>query len=215
MPGRKGVKGRDTCTLPFHYCYSQALTSGLFQSSVLPALFPRVATEADAWAHYRFKAFSFRLHPSSPKTVAQAAGFCGGIQDTAPATFNAVVELIPSCVNAIGSTVPCEWVRVPKTDLAGPFPWYKTIAGAADPTEESPGTITVVGTGTETMTIEFRGIIEFKTSVATANTPLALQMKNAMRQERLNAELKFERDTLLRILSTTTPPSIGGAKLPA
>jgi len=211
MPRKNGRKsngsGADSCLIPFHFCFNQALVAGVGGSGFTPAIFPRLAVEADAWAHFRVKRLSFRLHPTSPKTAAQAACFIGGLQDTPPGTFSAVSEVLSSCINAVGSTVPSEWVHVQKSELAGPFPWYKSVAGTADSTEEQPGSFQVVGTGTEIFTLEFRGIFEFKTAVATVNTPVALFARKQLHQERVNAELAMSRATLLKILnSTTTSP---------
>jgi len=199
--------------MPFHYVQSGTFTAGLFGLLLSPAAFPRVAIEADVWAHYRVRKFSFRLLPTSPVTVAQAASFIGGIQDTNPSTLAQVTEILSSCVKGVGQTTPSSWVHVQRDELAGPFPWYKSVAGTADPTEESPGTISIVGTGTETFIIEFRGIFEFKTSVATGNTPLAIRLRELVRRERLEAAQRNERAVLLKILSpgssdtaTKTPP---------
>lgn len=200
--GRKSGGRRDSCSVPFHFCFNQALAAGIGGSPFTPSIFPRLAVEADAWAHFRVTRLSFRLHPTSPKTVAQAACFIGGLQDTPPGTFSAISEVLSSVVNAVGSTAPSEWCHVQKSELAGPFPWYKSVAGAADSTEESPGSFQVVGTGTETFTLEFRGIFEFKTAVATTNTPVALAARQQLHMERVNAERALARSTLLRILNT-------------
>jgi len=209
MPGKKGRKsggGGDSCKIPFHYCFNQALVAGVGGTFLSPAAFPRLAVEADAWAHFRVTRLSLRLHPTSPKTVAQVAGFVGGVQDTTPGTFAAVSELLPSCVNAVGSTHPSEWVHVSRSELAGPFPWYKSVAGTADATEEAPGSFVVIGTGTETFTLEFRGVFEFKTAVATVNTPVALVARQQLHAERVSLERAFARESLLRILNNSKCP---------
>lgn len=201
--GRRGGGGQDSCVIPFHYVQSTTFTSGVYQSFMIPALFPRVLVEADAWCHFRIRKLSFRLLPTSPSTVPQALGYVGGIEDTPPATFVQVSELLPSTVKGVGQTTPSPWVHVPKTDLAGPFPWYKTIQGTADPTEESPGSIIAVGTGSEAVIIEFKGKFEFKTAVATGNTPAALAARVALRRERIDHALSAERDRILKILATS------------
>jgi len=187
--------------MPFAFTLNTAFTGGVVQFYLLPALFPRPSVEADVWAHFRVRKLSMRLMPTSPSTVAQALGYVGGLEDTAPSTFSQVSELIPSAIKGVGQTVPSSWIRVPRVDLAGPFPWYKTISGAADVTEESPGQIIAVGTGTEAVTIEFKGIFEFKTSVAAANTPSALKMRELVRKERTESARAIERDKLLKILA--------------
>lgn len=207
MPKRRGRNGGgkvDSTIVPFHYINSSQFAGGILTFFLIPAAFPRVLTEADAWCHFRVKKLSMRLLPTSPSTVPQALGYVGGVEDTPPANFSQVSELIPSTVKGVGQTTPSSWVHVPKSDLAGPFPWYKTIQGTADPTEESPGAIIAVGTGTEAVIIEFKGKFEFKTSVATANTPMQLQLRECVRRERmLNAQI-VERDRILKILANAS-----------
>jgi len=212
MPGkgRKGMGGKDSCILPFHYSISQALVAGVFTAFASPAIIPRAALEADVWAHFRLRKLAFRLLPTSPSTAAQAAGFVGGVQDTNPGTYAQVVELISSCIKGIGQTVPSSWVRVSRQELAGPFPWYKTVAGTADSTEEAPGVICVVGTGTEVFNIEFRGEFEFKVGLSSGNTPLEVKLRELVRKQRVDQMRSTEREVLLKILaasdSTKMPP---------
>jgi len=195
--------------MPFHYCFSGALIAGVVVVAGTPlSMSPRAQIEADTWAHFRIKRLAFRMHPTSPITVPHAAGWVGGIQDTPPTTFNTISELIPSVIKGVGQSCPTAWVVIPKSDLAGPFPWYKSVAGAADPTEESPGAIYLAGTGTEAYNLEVRGVFEFKTAVSTSNTPMARQLRDAVRRERLEAARLAERAVLLRILSTETGKQI-------
>lgn len=204
MPsGRKGGRG-DGAVIPFHISLAGSLAAGAFSFNLNPSAINRLLIEADAWAHFRVRSFSFRLLPTSPSTVAQAAGFVGGIQDTPPASYLQVSELLPSCVKGVGQTVPTSWVRVSRMDLAGPFPWYKTIPGSADATEEAPGAVIVIGSGTETYNIEMKGKFEFKTSVNSGNTPLSADLRARIREERALLMKQKERETLLKILSITT-----------
>jgi hypothetical protein len=164
--------------------------------------------EADAWAHFRVKAFSFRLHPPlATVTNVQVVGYVGGFQDTVPGTVAQIVELLPSTIQSPESSVPTEWVRCSKSELAGPLPWYKTILGTTDPTEESPGVVVLAGGTTDTYILEMRGVFEFKTAVSSANTPLALAAKQSMRDERVRMAINNERSVLLKILS---PPQVTG-----
>lgn len=206
MPGKRGRKGGmgDGAVIPFHISLSGSLAAGAFSFNLNPSAINRLLIEADAWAHFRVRSFSFRLLPTSPSTVAQAAGFVGGIQDTPPASYLQVSELLPSCVKGVGQTIPTSWVRVSRSDLAGPFPWYKTIPGSADATEEAPGSVIVIGTGTEAYNIEMKGKFEFKTSVNSGNTPLSAELRAKIREERQALAIRKERDILLRILSTTS-----------
>jgi len=206
MPKGRGRKGNrsDGAVIPFHISLSGSLAAGLFSFNVNPSAINRLLIEADAWAHFRVRSLSFRMLPTSPITAAHAAGYVGGIQDTPPATYLQVSELIPSTVKGVGQTVPTPWVRVGRADLAGPFPWYKTIPGTADATEEAPGSIIVIGTGTEAYNLELKGKFEFKTSVNSGNTPLSAELRARIREERINAYRVKERDILLKILATDT-----------
>lgn len=213
---RRSKNGKaDSALYPFHFLLAGTLTAGTVTLLVSPNsnFSPRAFVEADSWAHFRIKALSFRIHPLNAVTNAQAAGYCGGIQDTPPGTLAAVSELIPSCILGGRTTRPSDWVRVPKSDLAGPLPWYKTIPGNADATEEAPGTITVIGTGTDGYQLELRGMFEFKTAVATANTPLAKQLQELVRKEKISSVMSAERALLLKILSTPSDAT-EGVKLP-
>lgn len=218
MPkGRKpSVKGGDSCNFPFHTLYNGNLVAGQAGVPVAPnaSITPRGLIEADAWAHFRVKSFMFRLLPVGTFV---SAGYVGGVQDSPPATVNQVAELLPSCLMTVNQLCPTEWVRVGKSDLAGPFPWYKSLPGAADPTEEAPGLLFICGSGTDAFYLEIRGVLEFKTSVASANTPWAVTARNRAREERTRAMLNNERSLLMKILSASpagTAQSQGGTTLP-
>jgi len=210
-------KSRDSQVLEFHGLYAGSLTAGAAAISMNPvaaSYSSRVQAEADAWCHYRIKQLRFRLHPTPSTAGIQACGFVGGVQDTAPATVATVMELLPSAYMGVEQTVPTEWIRVSPSELAGPLPWYKAIAGAADSTEESPGLFCVAGTGTEAFAIELRGVFEFKTAAATANTPLGRQLITRRREERLAVERERERARIVGVLaSPQVPASISVAGL--
>ncbi len=201
--------------MPFHTIVRSTFTSGSIGPVALSpnsTISPRAATEADAWAHFRVRSFKFRLHPTGSVANDQVAGYIGGVQDTAPTTIATAGELLSSCLLAGDATVPTEWCSPSKSELAGPLPWYKSVAGAADPTEESPGIFTVVGTGTDVVLFELRGVFEFKTSVATANTPLARAAHEQLRRERLALAVAKERAVLLKILAPG-PPEVKSSSL--
>lgn len=201
----------DSAVVPFHSIVISAFTSGVANFGISPnaVLSPtRLVAAADEWAHFRIKSLAFRLHPGT-RTSAQIACAVGGVQDTPPATIAQAGEVIPSCFLAVNTTVPSEWCRVPPADLAGPLPWYKSVVGAADATEEAPGNFIILGTGSESFTLEAKGVFEFKTAVATGNTPMELGMRLALREERIKAHALKERQRLLAALagtvSTATP----------
>lgn len=202
MPSGKGKGGKsDSIRLSVHQILTSALVAGVTGISANPTgVTGRVLTEADAWAHFRWRSFHFRLHRVGTVTSVQVASWVGGVQDANPSTIAQAAELLPSTVLAGTATVPSPWVRVGAVDRSGPFPWYKAIPGTADPTEEAPGLISIAGTGTETFFIEIRAVIEFKTGVAAGNTPEELALRARIREIRLERERALARNALIRVL---------------
>jgi len=190
--------------VPFHSTLIAAFAAGVFgvniNASNAGLSATRLPAAADEWAHFRVRSLSFRLHPVPTTSNTQAAGFVGGAQDTPPGTIGQVGELLPSVPLTQGTTVPSAWVHVSRSEMAGPLPWYKTTLGTADATEESPGAIFVIGTGTELFNLEIKGVFEFKTAVATGNTPAALSAIRQLRNERLRVVADAERLRLLKVL---------------
>ncbi len=207
MPKSRG----DSCVVPFHTYLASSFASGTSTFFVQPSslLSPRLLNEADAWAHFRIVRFSFRLRRNAAITSAQAACYLGGVQDSPPATLANVAEVLSSVILTTTDTVPTEWCRPTKSELSGPFPWYKSVAGAADSTEEAPGSICVAGTGTESWVLEMRGVVEFKTSVPTGATPLALELQARLHRERVETSRRRQREGLLRALSGSCVPCEG------
>jgi hypothetical protein len=195
---------KDTCQVPFHSVINSALAAGVasFSGSPSSGISSRAGTEADAWCHYRILKLRFRVLPSAATPVQTSAGWVGGIQDTPPTTLAQIGELLPSTILGAGQTAPSEWITVPPNDLKGPLPWYKTIPGTADATEESPGALVIAGTGTNIYLLEVRGVYEFKTSVNTGNTPAELALRDKIRKERVQLHQDRERERLLRALSS-------------
>ncbi len=206
MKSQNKGKG-DGCVVPFHCYSSSALTAGAFQTPLNPTTLnsARLAAEADAWAHFRIKSLKVRLHHGA-LTGDAAVGLVGGYQDTPPSTIAQVMELIPSAYQGSTYTKPSEWAVASGKELAGPFPWYKTIPGSADATEEQPGSLVVAGTGTDVFVIELRGVFEFKTSVAPSNTPAALKLRQELRLQRIREEREAARTRLLSVVAATPVP---------
>ncbi len=124
----------------------------------------------------------------------QAAAYYPGVVDTTPTTVGAVADSLFSTLLGTAQAKPTDWVNIPRQSLQGYLPWYKTIAGTLDPSEEVQGNIYVCGTGTEIVHVEFMGVIEFKAPAAAANTPM-------IRKAQL---LEKEKQRLLQILAA--PP---------
>ncbi len=158
-----------------------------------------LATLADTYELYRIKELEFRLHPNSTRTAAQVAAYYPGVVDTPPSTAGTIAENLNRVVLGSTSTVPTNWCKVDPPALQGYLPWYKTIAGTLDSSEEIQGYIFLVGTGTEVYSLELRGICEFKNPVATGNTP------------QVRAALKRQQDKQ-RVLELLTDLSIAPGK---
>jgi len=207
---------KDSQVLPFRALLATTLTAGTFNFNLNPSSLASFATRvgvvADSWCQFRIRSLRFRLRippAGAGFTAQQAAGFVGGVQDTPPATVATVSELLPSCLLDLDQTVPSDWVRVSRGDLAGPLPWYKSIAGAADPTEESPGLLCIAGAGSNSAALEIEGVYEFKAAAATANTPVAVELMKEIRLERMRLQRERERISLVRVLA----PSPGTSSL--
>jgi hypothetical protein len=209
---RSRSQSGDGSFVPFHTVFQSATVAGILTVLGNPSnLSPRALAEADAWAHFRLVKLKFRLHPPSQAagaTFDQLMGWIGGVQDTPPSTVVTIGELLPSVVMTRNQTVPTEWIKVSPGDLAGPLPWYKTIPGTADATEEAPGALVFFGSGVLPMTFEVRGLFQFKTSVATANTPDEEQLVVKLRRLRLLSAQEAERK---RLLAALAPGRTGGA----
>jgi len=195
---------RDSCLFPFHYVVQAAFVAGSNNITANPAgLSPRALTEADTWTHFRLVSLKYRLLPPTVAPAAvQAVSFVGGIQDTSPGSLANVFELLPTAVLGSRQTSPTQWVRVSKSELSGALPWYKTIQGTADSTEEAPGQICVAGTTIEAFALEIAGVFEFKGAVATANTPAAVALREDIRQLRVARADQAARERLVAVLAT-------------
>jgi hypothetical protein len=196
--------GKDGCLVPFKYALIATMTAGISNVAMTPSstsLSPtRLPAAADEWAHFRVRRFRFRLHPLNAVNNAQCAGYVGGVQDTPPGAFGAVSELLPSTVLGADTTIPSSWVDIPKEDLAGCFPWYKTVPGGADPTEEQPGSIQIAGTGTDVYLLEMEGVFEFKTAVGTGNTPEEVALRLRLKEIHAKQRVEVERTRALRLI---------------
>jgi len=123
------------------------------------------------------------------------------------------MELLPACVLGTRQTTPSDWAAPTASELAGPLPWYKTVVGGADSTEEAPGALCVAGTGTDTVIIEQRGVFQFKTSASTSNTPAAVALREQARKQMVEVAVRRERLAILKVLGMS-PTAVEAAKGP-
>jgi len=209
--------GQAITRLPFHYFVAVGTSAGAGQVNMLPAAFPRVLEVADSFDMYRVSKFKFRIGPpnstlAASTTAHQVAGFYPGVTDNAPASINDVSENIYSTVRWGNQTTPSDWVEVPKTVLQGYVPWYKTVAGSIDAALERFGSMFVFSSdaSTTSVTIEYRGVFEFKGPANTGATP-ADRRKKMLLEEKVRMlkilALSEEKDKPCPSGSRSTPPS--------
>lgn len=204
--------------VPFHGLWdpSSAVTQELLNlnpSNMSGAGFTRLASVADNFASYRIRSLRFRLHPLIATATSDAAVcFTGAVQDTSPTTIAQCMEVIPSLYMGLNCTTSSGWKDVPKADLTGPLPWYKSLLGTADATEESPGLFVMVKQALAQCgpAVEIEGVYEFRAAIAPANTPMLLKLQAEVSAARRSAALQREREALLRVLA----PSCATAKTP-
>ncbi len=200
----------DTCeSHSFHGVIATTLTSGASLIQISPNSFPRVTTLADTYALYRFRDLKFRILPDTAITAMQSAVFQPGVVDTVPANVAAAMQGLNAVALPIRQVVPTNWVELNQKDLASYTPWLKTAFGTVDPDQEIQGNIFLNGTGSEVVTVELRGVVDFKNPINTGSTP-------EVRARLVAAEKK----RLLNILSapdvspTMSATSVVATKLP-
>jgi len=203
--------------MPFHGLLLVG-TDGLGKASVMlsPAGLNtygvvRPYVEADTWGHFRFRSFKFRLIPGS---LAAAVAWMGGVQDSTPSSSQPVMEMMPSqFISSIIQTIP-PYMSVPKADLAGPFPWYKSIPGTADPTEEAPGLLVVTSGASVTVVIEVDGVIEFKTAISTVATPEEADLRRKLQELRLRQAQAKIANSGIQATAAVLAAAVGAPSVP-
>ncbi len=186
--------------LPFSYLiYGQFASGGLTTLPLYPTSFPRVLEVADAFEQYRVTRLRYRLHPISVANQrAIAVAYYPGITDNPPAAVTDIAENTLRAVLGVAATVPTKWVSVPTSVLQGCFPWYKTVPGSSDSSEEIVGNLYARGAGlSDYYGLEVEGMFEFKGPANTGATPMA----------RVQAARQRQRERLLSLLSTPGSPS--------
>ncbi len=194
---------RDKSSMSFHVVTSVTMSSNVATVVVNPGLSTRLTTEADGFNLFRVKSLKFRILPTA---LLQAVGYFAGISDTPPATNALITELLSSTQITATQVTPTDWISVGSSELMGPFPWYKTVPGTTDASEESPGTLAFRSSGaTDVVVLELRGEFEFKDPIAAANTPEELMLKEKMRKVRAERLAQLRRDKVLGYLTATKP----------
>jgi len=202
---RKNASG-NTAKMDFHLVISGVLTAGAQNFPLVPANYgTRCADAGDEWGYFRCLKYKFRL--ASTTAALAIAGVAMGVPITVPSGLAQVSELLSSVAH-LGDTSELNWSRwisVPKTICQGNIPWYKTVAGSEAVQIEAPLTLCCSGTGTNAYYVEVFFTLEFRDPVDASNTPVALELRNKMREERVRQEVGSQRQRLLKLLAAPTP----------
>jgi len=190
------AKSRDTVRIPFHAFMATTFTTSavVFLS---PLITPRLTAIADSYDEYRFESFKFRIRDGQASN--QAACFIPGIVDTPPATLSAVGEVLNSVMIGVGETIPSNWSNISKGVLSGMHPWYKTVAGTPESSEEIQGNVCIFeGSGAGvSVVLEISGVCAMRAGVNAGNTPLDRQL--ALRRR--------EKQRIVSLLASPDPPA--------
>jgi hypothetical protein len=163
-------------SFPFH-CYVQLNTASNVASlqltpSALASYTTRLAAMSDLYSVFRWKRCSYRQIVQGGTGEIRAMGVASAVLDTPPTGLSATAELRAVTIVGAGEVSRPPWVTIPQNVLRGSLPWYKSVAGAADPWDEVPAIIYAYSqTATGAVTFELDGECEFKSQVAPANTP--------------------------------------------
>ena len=168
-------------TIDFHYLWSFSVSSSTFATptfatiSIDPTLDPRIQAIAEYWQYFRFVAIDVVIHKGGPNATWSSAvdhftavGYNPRVPNTAPTTYQEVVELQRSVVSGFKEFVPTT-LTLRRKDLLGdvPLKWYQTVAGTEDTQWEKQGVIYIasaaIGAATSNMLLsyEIKGRIEF------------------------------------------------------
>jgi hypothetical protein len=90
-------------------------------------------------------------------------------------------------------------MRVSKSTLSGPLPWYHTRAGTFDVTESVPATLCYGGNGTDNIHVWFSGVIEFKDPIPTSSTPVVMALRAKVREEKDGADAQRMRQYFTKL----------------
>jgi len=175
----------DTVSVPFRFVVN-ATTSVALSVSPNSSLSPRLAALADDFDEYRFTRLRFRLHRASDTSPSDffCAGYLPGIVDTPPTTQAQMMEILNSVYLTGVETVPTPWSEVPKPVLAGMHPWYKTIPGTPEASEEFQGGLYGACTTSSVLRLEIEGVCQFRAAVAAGNTPLERALAARTREKK-------------------------------
>ena len=198
-------------TIEFHYLWSFSVSSSTFATptfatiSIDPTLDPRIQAIAEYWQYFRFVAIDVVIHKGGPNATWSsavdhftAAGYNPRVPNTAPTTYQEVVELQRSVVSGFKEFVPTR-LTLRRKDLLGdvPLKWYQTVAGTEDTQWEKQGVIyiasTAIGAATSNMLLsyEIKGRIEFMGRSLATITPMVkqpLMVKNDAKREELSED---------------------------
>ncbi len=198
-------KASDSTKVTIHQRYAPGITPNALPLNPIN-MGDRATSLSDNYANFRLVSFRFRLHPVSAFV---SCGYAtGSANTTPPSTAQTIMELVPSTYILSAQTCPTGWVVVPKGDLAGPMPWYKTQTTTGN--DEFPGALVTTNAGAD---VEYYAVLEFKGGIDPANTPAWQEYRRKYREEVSSRLVAAERDRIVAILamkgSTAAKPTPG------
>jgi len=187
-------------------------------ANVAPSLSSRTLSAADNFELYRVTRLRYRQHVPTGGTGQTVVAYYAGVTDTPPATNVANMEATNhNFFSGLNGSPPSRWTNVPRGQLAGYQPWYKTIVGTPDPSVEIQGILNITGSTPATIqyVVEIEGVIEFKGPVDAASTPESRRARMYATQYAVLQKILAEGPAALAAVSSSgfkpfpavTPPS--------
>jgi len=195
---KRGSRG-SVVKVPFSAIIIVTPAGGVASVNVAPTAaglgIPRLTTVSDPFEKYKFRSFRFRVvqNGTGAATFDQVVAYVGKTATTvALTTLLELTETGNYSILSSGNTSNGNWVNVPKSILAGMLPWYQTQGGnaASDTEEDNQGTLYLLGSATQPIHLEVRGVIDLSMAADPANTPTpvgVLQKRIELMEERLRA----------------------------
>ncbi len=176
-------KSAKVVTIPFHQINQEVLAAGVLSGPIRPDQFgTSLNAVSDGYELFRVTSLRFRVFSLASGCI---AGVVTSVPNTVPSSSAQIGELLESVQhNGTKETTWSRWVNVRKDTISGPFNWYHTRVGTFDVTEAAPATVCYAGTGTETLAVEWSGVMQFKDPAAIANTPAQLALVRELRVQR-------------------------------
>lgn len=181
-PGGRTPAGGGITSVRFHRLYETTLSGVTGNATLLvnpqTTSLGALSEIGDQFDLFRCAELEYRLHPMNPADTNQQV--CAYIPDVDIQTATAF-QASESPIAAVQTQfcgVPSPWIHVPPSQLKGMLDWYKCSADAGAAEFEAQGIILLAGGLSDTIIVEFRGIMQFKNPVSTT-IQMARMLKRA------------------------------------